>query len=215
MRGPTCQSRGRNEASTRADRTARSFGRRPRLARSKFASAYSVRRRLPHEFDGGRAARSLREHHHAQANKLLETDIRDEFGWDPVLDATRIVVNVHDGKVTLTGVVPMYGETVLGYEGTSRVGGVTAVDNRISVDSIGGTIADEDILADCVIALDNDRSVPRGFGEYGRDRRTGNSERRGSSLLPADRRGALCPTRGWSCRVDGPHHPHFRTARRS
>ena len=36
-------------------------------------------------------------------NKLLEREVKDEFGWDPMLDATRIVVNVDDGKVSPCG----------------------------------------------------------------------------------------------------------------
>ena len=95
-------------------------------------------------------------------NKLLEMDVRDQFGWDPLLDATRIVVNANDGKLILTGVVPTYYETVLAYEDAFRVGGITAVDNQLLVGNLGGTIADEDIVANCVIALDNDKFVPRG-----------------------------------------------------
>lgn len=45
-------------------------------------------------------------------NKLLELEVKDEFGWDPMLDETRIVVNVDGGKATLTGVVPTYDEVV-------------------------------------------------------------------------------------------------------
>ena len=95
-------------------------------------------------------------------DNLLEKDVRDEFGWDPVLDATRIVVKADHGKVSLTGVVPTYNETVLAEEDAWRIGGVTAVDNQLLVGTSGGTIADEDIAADCVIALDNERLVPHG-----------------------------------------------------
>lgn len=31
-------------------------------------------------------------------DKLLELEVREEFGWDPVLDATRIVVNANDER---------------------------------------------------------------------------------------------------------------------
>ena len=95
-------------------------------------------------------------------NNLLEMDVRGEFGWDPLLDATRIVVNANDGKVTLTGVVPTYYETVLADEDASRVGGVTTVDNQLLVGSLGETIVDDDIVADCVTALNSDPFVPNG-----------------------------------------------------
>jgi hypothetical protein len=35
-------------------------------------------------------------------DELLELEVKEEVGWDPVLDATRIVVNANDGKITLT-----------------------------------------------------------------------------------------------------------------
>lgn len=95
-------------------------------------------------------------------NNLLELDVRSEFGWDPLLDATRIVVNVDDGTVTLTGVVPTYYETVLADEDASRVGGVISVDNQLLVGSCGEEVVDETIIAQCVTALDRDRFVPRG-----------------------------------------------------
>jgi hypothetical protein len=95
-------------------------------------------------------------------NKLLELEVKDEFGWDPMLDATRIVVNVDGGKVTLTGVVPMYDETVRADQDASRVGGIAAVDNQLMVGITGSVITDEDVAADCVVSLDIDRVVPRG-----------------------------------------------------
>jgi osmotically-inducible protein OsmY len=95
-------------------------------------------------------------------NNLLEMDVRGEFGWDPLLDATRIVVNANDGKVTLTGVVPTYYETVLANEDASRVGGVTTVDNQLLVGTLGEATVDEAVVADCVNALDSDRFVPHG-----------------------------------------------------
>jgi osmotically-inducible protein OsmY len=95
-------------------------------------------------------------------DKLLELEVRDEFGWDPMLDATRIVVNVDGGKVTLTGVVPTYDETVRADQDASRVGGIAVVDNHLMVGAIGSVITDEDVAADCVVSLDIDRVVPPG-----------------------------------------------------
>ena len=79
-------------------------------------------------------------------NNLLEIDVRGEFGWDPLLDATRIVVHADDGKVTLSGVVPTYYETVLADEDASRVGGVTSVDNQLLVGILGEATVDEAII---------------------------------------------------------------------
>ena len=97
-----------------------------------------------------------------KTNKWLEMDVRDEFGWDPLLDATRIVVHADDGKVTLSGVVPTHYETVLADEDASRVGGVRAVNNQLLVGGLGEAAVDETITTACTTALDNDRFVPHG-----------------------------------------------------
>jgi osmotically-inducible protein OsmY len=93
---------------------------------------------------------------------LVEIDVRGEFGYDPLLDASQIVVNANEGKVTLTGVVPTYYESVLAQEDAWRVGGVSAVDNQLLLGSFGEAILDDEILAHCVTALDSDRLVPPG-----------------------------------------------------
>ena len=95
-------------------------------------------------------------------NNLLEIDVRSEFGWDPLLDATRIVVHADGGTVTLSGVVPTYYETVLADEDASRVGGATSVDNRLLVGILGEATVDEAIIDGCATALDSDRFVPHG-----------------------------------------------------
>lgn len=143
-------------------------------------------------------------------NKLLEREVKDEFGWDPMLDATRIVVNVDDGKVTLTGVVPTYDETVRADQDASRVGGIAPVDNQLMVETIGSAIADEDVAADCVVSLDIDKVVPRGAVQVVVTR-MGHFERRGSSPSPAGRCSAGDTTCARSGRVDGLHHIHPRT----
>lgn len=95
-------------------------------------------------------------------NKLLERDVKDEFGWDPLLDASRIVVEAHDGRITLNGVVPTYYESVLAHEDASRIGGVTMVENQLLVGVVGEVVVDAAIAAECVTALDVDRFVPHG-----------------------------------------------------
>jgi osmotically-inducible protein OsmY len=51
---------------------------------------------------------------------------------------------------------------VLAREDAWHVGGVSAVENQLLVDTSGEAIADEDIVVDCVIALGNERLVPHG-----------------------------------------------------
>ena len=39
-------------------------------------------------------------------NRLLESDVKEELDWDPMLDDSRIVVKADDGRVILSGVHP-------------------------------------------------------------------------------------------------------------
>ena len=95
-------------------------------------------------------------------NHLLESDVRDQLDWDPALDDTQIVVKAHDGKVTLTGAVPTYQQSLLAAEDTWTVGGVNTVDNQLMVGPLGEAIADADVAASCAAALDANSMVPLG-----------------------------------------------------
>jgi hypothetical protein len=95
-------------------------------------------------------------------NNLLESEVREELDWDPILDDTRIVVKAQDGRVTLTGSVYTYDESVLASEDAWSVGGVGDVSNDLLVGLVGAALADADVAAACVVALDADRVVPKG-----------------------------------------------------
>jgi osmotically-inducible protein OsmY len=95
-------------------------------------------------------------------NNLLESDVQAELDWDPLFDDSRVVVKAHDGSVTLTGAVDTYHDTLLATDDAWSVGGVTSVDNELLVGLVGDAIADADITAKCVDALDRDRFVPTG-----------------------------------------------------
>ena len=95
-------------------------------------------------------------------NNLLEDDVRDQLDWDGLLDDSRIVVKAKDGRVTLSGAVPTYYESTLASEDAWSVGGVSALDNELLVGLAGEAVADVDVAADCVAALDADKVVPKG-----------------------------------------------------
>jgi osmotically-inducible protein OsmY len=95
-------------------------------------------------------------------NNLLESDVQDEFDWDPLFDNSRIIVKANDGNVTLTGAVDSYYDTVLASDDAWSVSGVKSVDNELLVGLAGEDIADADIAADCLDALDRERFVPKG-----------------------------------------------------
>jgi osmotically-inducible protein OsmY len=95
-------------------------------------------------------------------NKLLEFDVQQELDWDPELDDTRIVIAASDGKVTLTGAVPTYFDSVRAADDTFIVGGVRAVDNQLLVGPVGEMLTDDSVATACGAALDAEKRVPKG-----------------------------------------------------
>jgi len=95
-------------------------------------------------------------------NKLLEFDVKESLGWDPMLDDLRVEVGADDGRVTLTGSVPTYAEKLRASDDAWTVAGVRTLDNRLLVGPAGGAVNDLEIAAACSDALDRDRVVPKG-----------------------------------------------------
>ena len=95
-------------------------------------------------------------------NNLLESDVRDELDWDFRVDDSRIDVKADDGMITLTGAVPTLEEAVLAAGDARSVGGVRDVDNELNVGPLGEAVADADVAAACVDAIDRDKFVPKG-----------------------------------------------------
>jgi len=92
----------------------------------------------------------------------IESDVRDELDWDPMLDDKRIFVQASDGRVTLTGAVGSFSELLRASDDARSVRGVRTVDNELLVAPAGEAIADATVAADCTAALDADRFVPHG-----------------------------------------------------
>jgi osmotically-inducible protein OsmY len=95
-------------------------------------------------------------------NNILEKDVSDELSWDPWLDNSQIGVKADDGRVTLTGAVPTYGDLVTASDDAWAVSGVTSVDNELLVGTAAEDLVDADTAARCMDALDADRFVPKG-----------------------------------------------------
>ena len=95
-------------------------------------------------------------------NNILEKDVRDELDWDASLDDSQIIVKADNGQITLTGAVPSYADLLDASDDAWMVSGVTAVDNELLVGLAGEVIADGDVAAQCMAALDSDRFVPHG-----------------------------------------------------
>ncbi|MGA8296525.1 MAG: BON domain-containing protein [Acidimicrobiales bacterium] len=95
-------------------------------------------------------------------DNLIESDIREELEWDPLLDSSRIEVRAKEGKVTLSGAVKTFFQRREAAEDAKRVHGVTALDNELLVGLVGAAIADVEVEAECKVALDADKFVPHG-----------------------------------------------------
>jgi osmotically-inducible protein OsmY len=100
-------------------------------------------------------------------NNLLESDVKDELSWDPLLNDRRIVVKADDGRVTLSGAVDTFADVEKASLDARTVNGVKAIDNELLVGLAGATITDAEISANCSTALDNDRLVPYGAVSVG------------------------------------------------
>ncbi len=63
----------------------------------------------------------------------IKKDAEDELRWDPDIDATDVVVAVHNGVVTLTGFVRSYMQKTQAERDVTRVAGTLAVANDLEV----------------------------------------------------------------------------------
>jgi osmotically-inducible protein OsmY len=95
-------------------------------------------------------------------NFLLESDVREELDWDPLLNDDRIVVKADDGRVILSGAVDTFDEIDRAVGDAWGVGGVKAVDMQLLVGLVGDAITDLDIGTASAAALEADRFVPKG-----------------------------------------------------
>jgi len=89
-----------------------------------------------------------------RSDRDIERDVKEEFEWDPDLDASDIAVTVKDGVVTLAGFVKSYTDKYEAEAAAKRVAGVTGIANDIEVrlPSIDER-PDPDIARDAVGAL--------------------------------------------------------------
>jgi osmotically-inducible protein OsmY len=97
-----------------------------------------------------------------KSDNILATDVKDALGWDPYLDASRVVVKAENGKVILTGAVHSYSQLLAATDDAWSVSGVTDVNNELLVGPEGEAVEDGVVAADAVDALNGDTWVPRG-----------------------------------------------------
>ncbi len=80
----------------------------------------------------------------SRSDEEIKKDVIHRLTWDDRVDAAKIIVDVKDGKVTLTGSVPSYLARSAAYDDVWTVRGVRSVVNELSVKPLK-TPSDEEI----------------------------------------------------------------------
>ena len=98
-----------------------------------------------------------------KSDSQVREEVIQELRWDPqVTDPDVIGVAVKDGAVTLTGAVSTYGQKYAAVRAASRVYGVKAVADELTVKPAGEPRDDSDIARAIAHILDNNTQIPEG-----------------------------------------------------
>ncbi|MBE0480348.1 MAG: BON domain-containing protein [Dehalococcoidia bacterium] len=83
----------------------------------------------------------------AISSEQIKKEVVDQLYWDSSVDASRVKVEVYDGKVILSGSVPSHSARRAAYRDAIIVPGVTSVDNDLAVEPPQGimTASDDEI----------------------------------------------------------------------
>ena len=82
-----------------------------------------------------------------KADRELQHDVAAELDWDPSIDASRIGVEVHEGVVTLAGLVDSYAQKCRAQTAAWRVDGVKGVIADLDVELPGADRRSDDGIA--------------------------------------------------------------------
>ena len=95
-------------------------------------------------------------------DKQLQQSVMDELAWEPSVTSAHIGVTAKEGVVTLSGHVPSYWEKRSAEIAASRVKGVKAVVEEITVRLLGSHLWTDDKIAEYALQnLASDTSVPK------------------------------------------------------
>jgi len=77
----------------------------------------------------------------------IKKEIVDQMYWDQSVDASKILVEVANGKVKLTGRVPSFSARRAAYNDAIVIPGVTSVDNQLNVETAPTTytVSDDEL----------------------------------------------------------------------
>jgi len=92
------------------------------------------------------------------SDKEIEVDIRKNLLWNPIIDSSKIKVDVQDGKVALSGDVDLYWKKWEIEDITSEVIGVRSITNNIVIVPTDNRV-DREIAEDIKNSLERNRYV--------------------------------------------------------
>lgn len=96
-----------------------------------------------------------------KSDSQLQSDVQDEFKWDPKVDHSQIGVTAKGGVVTLSGFVSDYTQKMAAEKAARRVMGVSAIAEEIEVRYAGDLkTSDTEIAQRIVDMFDWDVTIP-------------------------------------------------------
>ncbi len=95
-----------------------------------------------------------------KTDQQIQEDVMEELRWEPSLNAAQIGVAVHNGIVTLNGIVQFYSEKLTAENAAKRVKGVKALADNIEVNLSDGKPSDTQIAENVIKALEWNVSIP-------------------------------------------------------
>jgi len=88
----------------------------------------------------------------------IKTIMQNAMAWSPDIDPSRISVRVHEGAITLTGMVDSYWQKQRAEETAENIAGVIAVNNELQVVPLT-PVDDETILKEITAAMQRSVNV--------------------------------------------------------
>lgn len=86
-----------------------------------------------------------------KSDTRIQKDVMEELEWQPILNAAQIGVSVHDGVVTLTGIVDTFTKKITAENAAKKVSGVKGVAEEIQVGSSPSYNKTDAEIADAIL----------------------------------------------------------------
>jgi len=96
-----------------------------------------------------------------KSDDILRKEIIEAIKWEPILHSNKIEISVHDGIVSLGGMVDNYAQKREAEETVKNISGVKAIENNVKVELYLSEVKnDKDIASSVIKALKENWAVP-------------------------------------------------------